>query len=109
MPVATTTARLRTSLPSAAVTTSSEPSGRNPEAELLYVLRAEGPGLRIGPKGQVRAAHPGWETKVVADHRAGAGLPAHGLRLHSQRRQALRRAVYRRRQAGGPAPITVTS
>ena len=40
MPVATTTARLRTSLPSATVTTSSEPSGRRPVAGLLYTYSA---------------------------------------------------------------------
>ena len=40
MPVATTTARLRTSLPSAAATTSSEPSGRKPQAGLPYTYSA---------------------------------------------------------------------
>src|SRR4029453_11794152 len=42
----------------------------------------EQPGLLERPVGQIAAAHPAGEAEVVADHRAGPGLPARPLPLH---------------------------
>ena len=70
----------------------------------IHVLRAEVPGLRVGPHGQVSAAHPGREAEVVADQRARAGLAADRFRLQDHGGQTLRRAVHRRGQASRARP-----
>ena len=66
-------------------------------------LGAEEDGLIEGTSRQLGTADPAGEAEVVADHRAGAGLPAHRRGLDERCAQSLRLGIHRRREAGGSA------
>jgi len=62
---------------------------------------AERPCLLERPRGELPAAEPVREARIVADPGTRPGLPTHGLLLHEQRAQPLRGGVDRRREARG--------
>src|SRR6185312_13906834 len=68
-----------------------------------HEVRPEHPGLLIAALRELGAADPAGEPEVVADQRAGPGLPADRLLLDDQGGQALGRPVHRGREAGRTA------
>ena len=72
-------------------------------------VRAEHPRLFVGRLREPAAADPAREPEVVADQRARRGLPADPAAVDHQRVEALRRAVHRGGQPGGPAPTITRS
>ena len=64
-------------------------------------LGAELLGLQDGAVGQLGAGDAGREAEIVLDARRRPGLAAGGERVQRERVESLRRAVHRRREAGG--------
>ena len=65
-------------------------------------LAAEGPGLLVGPLGELGPRDPAGEAEVVADQRAGAGLAPDGAAFDDERAQPLGRGVDGGGQSRGP-------
>ncbi len=66
-------------------------------------LRPEDHGLLVRPPSEIPAADASRKAEVVANRRAGRGLPTHAARVDDQRAQSLRSAVHGCRQSGRPA------
>src|SRR5215211_5471795 len=65
---------------------------------------SEQPRLLVRRPGQLRTAYSPREAEVIADQGTRTSLPAEGLPFHDHRAEALRSAIDRRSQAGGPCP-----
>ena len=63
------------------------PCGARSTSRHQQEARAEDPGLLVGALGELGAADAAGEAEVVADQRAGAGLPADRLALDDERRR----------------------
>ena len=102
-PVAITTARAATSVPSDVRTTRTSSRADRCGGGLAEDRSApNSQACSTARTGELLAADPPLEAEVVADHRAGPGLAAGDLRLDDHRLEPLRRGVDGGGEAGRP-------
>ena len=102
MPVAASIVRVTISRPSLSVRCLYPPSMDTPgHFERHEQLRAKPLRLRHGAPRQFAATDAGWKPKIVFNSGTAARLPAGRVAIEQQRPQPFRRAVDRRREAGG--------